>query len=91
MSAPREERRRHMRGAMLWFNEAEEFGFISTEDGERLLVRGGDFVDGIPEGRCGGLPVSFQVTEDEEGRRAEEVRLVEETVPRRARSRHRGR
>lgn len=91
MSAPRGERRTQMRGSMLWFNEAEEFGFITTDEGERLLVRGTDFVDGMPEGRCGGVPVSFRVTEDEDGRRAEEVSLVQEAIPRRARSRHRGR
>jgi cold shock CspA family protein len=80
-----------MRGSMLWFNETDEFGFISTEEGERLLVRGGDFVDGMPEGRCGGLPVTFRVAEDEDGRRAEVVSLIDEVIPRRARSRHRGR
>jgi CspA family cold shock protein len=81
-----------MRGTMLWFNETKDFGFISTEDGERLSVQGSGFEAGVrPEGRCAGIPVSFRVTEGEDGRSAEGVRLIEDVIPRRARLRHAGR
>jgi cold shock CspA family protein len=89
--APRDEGN-PMRGTMLWFNEAEDYGFISSEDGERVLVRGSGFVDGDrPEGRCAGRVVTFSLSSDGPGPHAEEVVLVEEVAPRRARLRHRGR
>jgi cold shock CspA family protein len=80
-----------MRGTMLWFNETEDFGFISSEDGERVLVRGSGFVEGRPQGRCGGRAVTFDVNADGPSRSAEQVVLVAELAPRRARLRHRGR
>jgi cold shock CspA family protein len=80
-----------MQGTMIWFNEAKDYGYISTEDGERLYVHGTGFADGIrPKGRCAGLPVTFRVTEDNGVRRAEDSALVEETPPRRARRHHSG-
>ena len=37
---------------MLWFNEVKDYGFIMTEDGERLAVAGNGFAKGEkPEGR----------------------------------------
>jgi cold shock CspA family protein len=79
-----------MRGTMLWFNEAEDFGFISSEDGARVLVRGGSFVDGDrPKGRCAGRAVTFRLNADEHGPVADQVAAVPEVAPRRARLRHR--
>ena len=73
---------------MLWFNETEEQGVITAETGERLTVTRDDFVGRkSPEGRCGGMAVEFRVAEDAEGLRAEEVVLVDEVIPRRARRR----
>jgi cold shock CspA family protein len=81
-----------MRGTMLWFNEVDDFGFISSEDGTRVLVQGSSFVDGgRPEGRCAGRAVTFRLSPDGEEPSAEEVVLVSEVAPRRARLRHRGR
>jgi cold shock CspA family protein len=83
-----------MRGTMLWFNEVDDFGFISSEDGTRVRVRGSSFVDGgRPEGRCAGRAVTFRLSADGNGDApsAEEVVLVSEVAPRRARLRHRGR
>jgi cold shock CspA family protein len=81
-----------MRGTMLWFNETKDFGFISTDEGERLRVHGSDFTDGRrPKGRCAGLAVSFRVDADGGTRKAEEVVFVQEGQARRARSRHGGR
>jgi CspA family cold shock protein len=79
-----------MRGTMLWFNEEKDYGFISTEEGERLYVHGTGFADGMrPKGRCAGKEVTFHVTRDGETRQAEESVLVAEVSPRRAR-RHAG-
>lgn len=71
---------------MLWFNEDKDFGFISTDEGERLYVHGTGFArGGPPNGRCAGLAVSFHVMDDGDGRRAEETVLEPEISPRRAR------
>jgi hypothetical protein len=38
---------------MLWFDEAKDFGFILTEEGERISVHRGGFLPGqAPVGRC---------------------------------------
>ena len=80
-----------MRGTMLWFNEVEDFGFISSEDGARVLVRGSSFVDGgRPEGRCAGRAVTFRLDAAGDTPTAEQVVLVAETAPRRARLRRSG-
>jgi len=74
---------------MLWFNEVKDFGFITTEAGERLYVDGTGFVrGGRPQGRCAGSVVSFHVTQDGEKRRAEQAVLEPEISPRRARRHH---
>jgi hypothetical protein len=80
-----------MHGKMLWFAEAKDYGFISTEDAERLYVHGTGFAGGVrPKGRCAALPVTFIVTVDGEDRKAEEVVFDEDLSPRRARLRHGG-
>ena len=80
-----------MQGTMLWFNEVEDFGFISSDDEARVLVRGSAFVGGSrPKGRCAGRVVTFRLNVDEGGPKAEEVAFVPEAAPRRARLRHRG-
>jgi cold shock CspA family protein len=81
-----------MRGTMLWFNETKEQGVIAAETGERLPVQRDDFAGRkSPKGRCGGIVVEFQVAEGAEGRKAEQVVLVDEANPRRARRRGGGR
>jgi hypothetical protein len=77
-----------MRGTMVWFNEDRGVGVIDAATGTRLRVSRDDFVMGPPEGRCGGVPVTFEVGAD--GQRAERVVLVEEAIPRRARRRSAG-
>lgn len=78
-----------VRGKMLWFNEVKDFGFISTDEGERLYVHGTGFAGGTrPQGRCAGMLVEFHVREDEGGRKAAQVALVPEVAQRRARRRH---
>ena len=80
-----------MRGTMIWFNEVKDFGFIQTEEGERLSVLGTGFADGKrPVGRCADAVVSFDVTDNGAGREAQNVVFVTEDAPRRARLRHRG-
>jgi cold shock CspA family protein len=80
-----------MHGTMLWFNEEKDHGFISTEEGERLYVHGTGFAGGTrPEGRCAGLEVTFELTDDGELRQAEECILVDKVPGRRARLRRSG-
>jgi hypothetical protein len=73
---------------MLWFDEAKDFGFILTDEGERLYVDRDGFVDGsAPVGRCARLPVEFGIGDRDGERIAIEVSLVPEESPRRARRR----
>jgi cold shock CspA family protein len=77
-----------MRGEMVWFNEAKEHGFITTEDGERLYVHQNGFQSGmVPVGRCAGRVVTFERVEDDTGIRAVEVAFLDEADARRARPR----
>jgi cold shock protein len=76
-------------GKLLWFNPAKGYGFIRTEDGERLQLDQGGIVSGEPIGdRCSGTRVTFERIESPEGPRACSVAVVIETAPRRARLRH---
>ena len=76
------------RGKMLWFNEEKDYGFIATDEGERLYVHGSGFEDGVRlRGPCAGIIVEFTIEEDANSRRAERVRVVPDVVPRRARRR----
>ena len=86
-----ESKREAVNGKMLWFDEAKNYGFIHTDDGERLYVDRDGFVDGAaPVGRCAGLPVRLSVGERDGRRIALEVALVSEEAPRRARRRGSG-
>ena len=76
-----------MRGVMLWFDEARDYGFILTEDEERLYVHRDGFVDGAPVGRCARRPVRLEVAERDGTRMAIEVSLVSEELHGRARRR----
>jgi hypothetical protein len=77
-----------MRGEMLWFNEVEDRGFIMTDEGERLPVRGSDFAGGArPVGRCAHAVVSFEIDDANGSRHAEGVVLEREVRARRARLR----
>ena len=79
-----------MHGTMLWFNVDKGYGFIQTEDGERLHVARSGFLPGHePAPRCKGRPVSFERTDVEEGEtRAVGVAFLPDVEPRRARLRH---
>ena len=77
-----------MKGAMLWFDEAKDYGFIRTEEDERLYVDRNGFVDrAAPVGRCAGLPVRFTVSEHEGRRIAVDVSPIPEVAHGRARRR----
>ena len=76
---------------MLWFNEKKDLGFILTDEGERLSVLGPAFAGGKrPEGRCAHAVVTFAINETGAERQAEDVVLIEDDAPRRARLRGRG-
>jgi hypothetical protein len=78
-------------GAMLWFDEAKDYGFILTDDDERLYVDRDGFVDGAaPVGRCARRPVRFNIVERGGRRVAIDVVLIAEEAPRRARRRTSG-
>jgi cold shock CspA family protein len=79
-------------GKMIWFNEAKGYGFIRTEDDERLYVAASGFACGSgPAGRCAGLPVVFRRQTLEGDPRAVDVSIVEDVEAPRARLRsHRG-
>ena len=77
-----------MNGSMLWFDEAKDYGFILTEEGERLYVDRDGFVDrAAPVGRCARLPVQLTVSERDGARIATDVSLVPEEQHGRARRR----
>ena len=76
-----------MKGVMLWFDEAKDYGFILTEDEERLYVHRDGFVDGAPVGRCAQLAVRLTVSERDGRRMATEVSLLPEEPHGRARRR----
>jgi cold shock CspA family protein len=77
-----------MQGTMLWFNVDKRYGFIQTEDDERLYVAHGGFQAGHePQPRCKGRTVAF-VREIAEGNAcAVDVSFVERVEPPRARLR----
>jgi cold shock CspA family protein len=66
---------------MLWFNAAKGFGFIRTEEDERLYVHRSGFEEGhLPVGRCAEKPVSFEreVADVEGGYQAVGVSILDE-------------
>jgi hypothetical protein len=80
-----------MRGRMLWFNQAKDYGFIMTDDEERLAVDGDGFAPGErPAGRCAEKPVSFEIDESNGTRAAQNVVFEAEPAVRRARMRRGG-
>lgn len=81
-----------MNGTMLWFNEEKGYGFVLTEDGERVRVERDGFRQGhVPVGRCARLPVQLKLeAADGAEPRAVDVRLVPEEEQRRARLRRGG-
>ena len=81
-----------MRGTLLWFNEAKEYGRIRADDGEQLIVHPSGFRPGhVPSGRCAGTAVTFETIPLGPGGEAcaGDVAVVEQVAPRRAR-RHSG-
>ena len=77
-----------MQGTMLWFNADKGYGFIQTEEGERLYVaRSGFLPKHAPMPRCKGREVSFQRQVSEGETRAVEVSFVSHEEPQRARLR----
>jgi len=78
---------------MIWFNTSKGFGFIRTEDDERLYIATEGFApEHLPQGRCAGLELLFdrEPADVEGGYQAVEARIVEDSPQRRARARRRG-
>ena len=80
-----------MNGKMLWFNGEKGYGFIQTDDDERLHVTSDGFLpneEPPPDARCGGRPVTFERIEGDNEPRAVNVAFVPEgALPKRARLR----
>jgi cold shock protein len=77
-----------MLGTMLWFNVEKGYGFIHTEDDERLWVADSGFLPGHePAPRCRGQRVTFDRHVAAGEPRAVNVSLVTDAQPRRARPR----
>lgn len=77
-----------MQGTMLWFNVEKGYGFIQTEEDERLYVARSGFLAGHePEPRCKGRAVSFEREIGGEEPYASNVSYVAREEPRRARLR----
>lgn len=77
-----------MQGKMLWFNIDKGFGFIRTEEDERLYVARSGFVDGhVPTERCAGKEVTFDRQAQEGDARAVNVAFPVQLEQRRARLR----
>jgi cold shock CspA family protein len=78
-----------MNGKMLWFNSEKGYGYLQTENDERLYVASEGFLPKEePKARCAGRHVTFE-REDAEGEpRAVNVAFVPESeLPNRARLR----
>jgi cold shock CspA family protein len=77
-----------MQGTMLWFNRDKGYGFIQTEDDERLFVARRGFLPGhFPESRCKGSVVTFDREVAGDDAYAVNVSFVTAGDPRRARLR----
>jgi cold shock CspA family protein len=77
-----------MQGTMLWFNVDKGYGFIRTEDDERLYVEHGGFLPGHhPQPRCKGRPVTFDRETGNDDPYAANVSFLVREEPRRARLR----
>jgi cold shock CspA family protein len=78
-----------MQGTMLWFNVDKGYGFIESEQGERLRVESDGFRDNHePQPRCKGRLVRFERHVEGDEVFAVDVAYTTEDEPRRARLRH---
>ncbi|MGZ4415916.1 MAG: cold shock domain-containing protein [Gaiellaceae bacterium] len=78
-----------MQGTIVWFNLDKGFGFIRTEEDERLYVALSGFVpEHTPTARVAGREVSFDREAQEGDARAVNVVFPAALDPRRARLRH---
>lgn len=76
-------------GTLIWFNVDKGYGFIRTEEDQRLRVTSTGFMPGLqPDARCAGQEVLFYVRGDDEELEAVDVHFPSAPPPRRARLRH---
>lgn len=78
-----------MKGTMLWFNAEKGYGYIESEQEERLYVaRSGFLPDHDPAPRCKGRAVGFERELVDGEACAVNVSFLTQSDPRRARMRH---
>jgi cold shock CspA family protein len=76
-------------GTLIWFNVEKGYGFIRTEQDDRLRVSSTGFLPGCePDARCAGQEVLFDIRGDEGKLEAVDVHFPAAPAPRRARLRH---
>jgi cold shock CspA family protein len=80
-----------MQGKMVWFNGEKGYGFIQTDDDERLAVTSSGFLPNEKpkqDARCAGRIVTFERRDDEGEPHAVNVSFVPDgELPNRARLR----
>ena len=63
-------------GKVKWFNDGKGYGFIEREDGEDLFVHFSAIAGEGYRSLAEGAEVTYDVTEDAKGPRAENVRVI---------------
>ena len=75
-------------GTVKWFNDSKGYGFISPEEGGKdLFVHHSNIAGDGFKSLTEGARVEFAIEDDADRRRAEQVRVVPDVAPRRARRR----
>ena len=73
----------------VWFNVEKGYGYIRSEQDERLRVSSSGFMPGCePDARCAGQEVLFDVREGDGELEAVDVHFPTAAAPRRARLRY---
>ena len=63
-------------GKVKWFNDAKGFGFIEQDNGEDVFVHFSAIAGEGYRSLAEGAEVTYDVTEDAKGPRAENVRVI---------------
>lgn len=67
-------------GRVKWFNDAKGFGFIEQEEGEDVFVHYSGIAGEGYRSLTEGAEVEYEVRESDKGPRAENVRVITESL-----------